>query len=175
MPRIKLKMGTVVPEPTAQRLSLKLSGQGSDIAYKDNNQPSSVTIDDESLKRQRDHVRTESAGQDVSMSPRTRSFRRNIESPGSSAATTPASSEQHQGSLAGAQDMSYSVKNETPMAIAHIETGTSQNFPGLFAEASATEIAQHSSGSGKSLLLAILAILWNRGLCSASSTILTSS
>jgi hypothetical protein len=175
MPRIKLKMGTVVPEPTAQRLSLKLSGQVSDIAYKDRHQPSSVAVDDESLKRQQDHVRTESAGQDVSMSPRTRSFRRNMESPESSAATTPASSEQHQGSLAGAQYMSNSVKNETPMAIAHIETGTSQNFPGLFAEASATEIAQHSSGSGKLLSMAILAILQNRGLCSASSTILTSS
>jgi hypothetical protein len=166
MPRIKLKMGTAVPEPTAQRLSLKLSGQGSDIAYKDNRQPSSVAADDESLKRQQDHV---------SMSPRTRSFRRNMESPGSSAATTPASSEQHQGSLAGAQDMSNSVKNEPSMAIAHIETGTSQNFPGLFAEASATEIAQHSSGSGKFLSMAILAILQNRGLCLASSTILTSS
>ncbi|OQD79496.1 hypothetical protein PENANT_c050G02992 [Penicillium antarcticum] len=138
LPRIKLKMGKVMPEPTAQRLSLKLSAQGSDIASKDIHQTSSVAVNDESLKRQRDHVRTESTGEEVNMS-RTRSFRRTVESPESSGANTPAGSEQHQG-LAGGRDMFNSIKNET---------GTSQVFPGSFADASATEIPQYSSGSGR--------------------------
>jgi hypothetical protein len=152
---------------------LKLSRQGPNIAYKDNGQPSSVAVDDESLKRQQNHDRTESTSQDVGMSPRTRSFRRNVVSPGSSAGTTPASSEPHQG-LTDTRDVFNSVKNETPMEIHHLETGASQNFPGLNAEVSATEIAQRLSGSGKLVFVAYLALLQKCWLCSVHSNVLTS-
>ncbi|KAJ5753842.1 uncharacterized protein N7511_007995 [Penicillium nucicola] len=138
MPRIKLKMGTGMPEPAAQRLSLKLSAQASDTAFKDNNhQSSSVAVDEELLTRQQGHVRTESIGQHTNMSPRTRSLRGNVESPESSAANTLNSADQHQG-LTNGRGMSNPIKNET---------GTSQDSPDTFAEASATEISHHSSSS----------------------------
>lgn len=115
MPRIRLKMGAKDPEPTAQRLTLKMPGQTSETPK---DVPSSgVAVDNDSLKRQQDLVRTGSASQsqdaDAPRSPRTRSLRRQIGSPRSSVATTPSASEQPRGVAVNGRDATH-VKDETP-------------------------------------------------------------
>ncbi|KAJ5552919.1 hypothetical protein N7494_002297 [Penicillium frequentans] len=85
---------------------------------RDDKTPSGVTVDSDSLKRQQELVRTGSTSQEVDthhMSPRTRSLRRNFESPKSSAATTPSASEPPHGQANG-RDTTGVVKDETPVA-----------------------------------------------------------
>ncbi|KAJ5577786.1 uncharacterized protein N7459_006750 [Penicillium hispanicum] len=117
MPRIKLKMSTRTPEPGAQRLTLKLTGQTSETPQGDRT-PSGVAVDNESLKRQQELVRTASVNQDVDthhMSPRMRPLRRQVGSPKSSGAITPSVSEQSHGVAAGEQDTTGMVKDENFM------------------------------------------------------------
>ncbi|KAJ5806150.1 uncharacterized protein N7503_003752 [Penicillium pulvis] len=117
LPRIKLKMASNNPELGAQKLTLKMARQTSEPP-RDDETPSGVTVDSDSLKRQQELVRTGSTSQEVDthhMSPRTRSLRRNIESPKSSAATTPSASEPPHG-LANGRDTTGVVKDETPVA-----------------------------------------------------------
>lgn len=114
-PRIKLKMGTRTPEPAAQRLTLKMRGQVSETASKDDRLQAGVSIDNESLRRQQDHVRAGSS-QEVDaprMSPRTRTLRRHMESPKSSAATTPSASEQLHHLPSHGRDTMGVIKNES--------------------------------------------------------------
>jgi hypothetical protein len=119
MPRIKLKMGVKNPEPTASKLTLKMRGQTSETPSKDGGPQSGVTVDNESLKRQQDLVRAGSTSQDVDvpqMSPRTRSLRRHVGSPKSSAATTPSASEQLHSVPIHGQDPNDPIKDENPLA-----------------------------------------------------------
>lgn len=108
-------MGTRTPEPAAQRLTLKMRGQVSETPSKDERLQTGVSIDNESLRRQQDLVRAGSS-QDVDaprMSPRTRTLRRHMGSPRSSAATTPSTSEQlHRLSSHGRDTMGV-IKNES--------------------------------------------------------------
>ncbi|KAJ5099119.1 hypothetical protein N7532_006120 [Penicillium argentinense] len=117
MPRIKLKMSARDSEQVAQRLTLKMSGQASETPTKDG--PStSVAVDNESLKRQQELVRTGSMSQDADtscMSPRTRYLRR-LGSPRSSAATTPSAPEQSYGALMNGREVSRAIKDESSMA-----------------------------------------------------------
>ncbi|KAJ5204080.1 uncharacterized protein N7498_004959 [Penicillium cinerascens] len=118
-PRIKLKMGARNPEPAASKLTLKMRGQTSETPSKDDGPRSGVTVDNESLKRQQDLVRAGSASQDVDvpqMSPRTRSLRRHMESPKSSAATTPSASEQLHSVPIHGRDPTGPIKDETSLA-----------------------------------------------------------
>jgi chromatin structure-remodeling complex subunit RSC4 len=115
--RIKLKMGTSHSTQGAQRLTLKVAGQASEIP-KDDRSPSGVTVDDDSLKRQQELVRTGSASQEVDThhtSPRTRSLRRHIDSPKSSTGTTPSNFEPLHAVSAG-RDASGAIKDEPPMS-----------------------------------------------------------
>lgn len=106
-PRIKLKIGARNPEPSAQRLTLKMSGQ-TETPAKDG-----VAVDNDALKRQQDLVRTGSASQSQDAdATRTRSLRRHIASPRSSVATTPSASEKPQPVPANGRDSH--VKDETP-------------------------------------------------------------
>ncbi|KAJ5986834.1 hypothetical protein N7451_011199 [Penicillium sp. IBT 35674x] len=117
LPRIKLKMASNNPELGAQRLTLKMARQTPEPP-RDDKTPSGVTVDSDSLKRQQELVRTGSTSQEIDthhMSPRTRSLRRNIESPKSSVATTPSASEPPHG-LANGRDTTRVVKDETPVA-----------------------------------------------------------
>jgi hypothetical protein len=117
LPRIKLKMASNNPEVGAQRLTLKMARQTPETP-RDDKAPSGVTVDSDSLKRQQEVVRSGSISQEVDthhMSPRTRSLRRNIGSPKSSAATTPPASEQSHGLVSG-RDTTSVVKDETPGA-----------------------------------------------------------
>lgn len=112
-------MGERNPEPAAQRLTLKMRGQTSETPSKDDGPQPGVTVDNESLRRQQDLVRTGSASQEVDatrMSPRTRSLRRHVGSPKSSAATTPSASEQlHNIPTHGGDPMGV-IKDESLMA-----------------------------------------------------------
>lgn len=126
MPRIKLKMGASNVEPRSQRLTLKMAGQTSETPSKDE-APSGVTVDNESLKRQQEHVRTASASQEADthrMSPRHRSLRRHLASPSrSSAATTPSISEQPQNGPA--KELAGVIKSESSgLGSQHPETTT---------------------------------------------------
>ncbi|KAJ5658076.1 uncharacterized protein N7484_001725 [Penicillium longicatenatum] len=117
LPRIKLKMASNNPEVGAQRLTLKMARQTPGTP-RDDKAPSGVTVDSDSLKRRQEVVRSGSISQEVDthhMSPRTRSLRRNIGSPKSSAATTPPASEQSHGLVSG-RDTTSVVKDETPGA-----------------------------------------------------------
>lgn len=128
-PRIKLKMGTRMPQSMAQRLTLKLAGQDSDAPSKDNGQQPGVTVDDEALKRQQELVRAGSAAQEVDAhrtSPRTRSLRRPPGSPRSSTATTPSAAEQSQGASTGVRD---SAKDN--VSSHHADPGLTQHMLGM--------------------------------------------
>lgn len=123
-------MGAANPEPGTQRLTLKMAGQTSETPSKDDG-PSGVAVDNEALKRQQALVRAGSASHDSEahrMSPRTKSLRRQVGSPKSSAATTPSASEQHHGVSTSARYLAGVVKDETPMASQHAET---RSFHGL--------------------------------------------
>lgn len=131
-PRIKLKMGARNPEPAASKLTLKMRGQTSETPSKDDGPRSGVTVDNESLKRQQDLVRAGSASQDVDvpqMSPRTRSLRRHVESPKSSAATTPSASEQLHSVPIHGRDPTGPIKDETPLA--HSQNPETRSSHGL--------------------------------------------
>lgn len=134
-PRIKLKMGAGNPEPVAQRLTLKIHGQSSETPSKDDGPSTGVTVDNESLKRQQDLVRAASTSQEVDpprLSPRTRSLRRHIGSPKSSAATTPSASEQLHNVPTHARDPTGVIKDETPRASSqHAETRPFNGLHGL--------------------------------------------
>lgn len=130
-PRIKLKIGASNAEPRSQRLTLKMDGQTSETPSKDE-APSGVTVDNESLKRQQELVRTASASQEADthrMSPRHRSLRRHLASPSrSSAATTPSISEQPQNGPAGAKDLAGVIKSESSgLASQHSEATRAPN------------------------------------------------
>lgn len=134
MPRLKLKMSAKSSEPGTPRLTLKVAGQNSETPSKDDG-PSGVAVDNESLKRQQALVRAGSASQDAEAnraSPRTRSLRRHVGSPKSSATATPSGSEQHPGVSATARDLASVVKDETPMGSSqHAEMRASQGLHGL--------------------------------------------
>jgi chromatin structure-remodeling complex subunit RSC4 len=131
-PRIKLKIGAKNPEPAPSKLTLKMRGQTSETPSKDEGSQSGVTVDNESLKRQQDLVRAGSASQDVDapqMSPRTRSLRRHLESPKSSAATTPSASEQLHNVPVHARDATGPIKDENSLAHSqHAETHSSRGL-----------------------------------------------
>ncbi|KAJ5902435.1 hypothetical protein N7495_002963 [Penicillium taxi] len=114
MPRIKLKLGMRNPEPVVQKLTLKMAGHISETS-KEDTLSSGFSVDNESLKRQQELVRAGSGSQEVDahMSPRTRSLRRHIGSPQSSAATTPLGREQSHGV---GRDMLETIKDEGPIA-----------------------------------------------------------
>ncbi|KAJ5166541.1 uncharacterized protein N7482_005322 [Penicillium canariense] len=140
MPRIKLKMGARNPEPRAQRLTLKMAGQTSEPPSKDDGPPSGVTVDNESLKRQQELVRTGSASQEIDAhrtSPRTRSLRGHVVSPGrSSVATTPSALEQPQNGPAGGRDGPPVIKHEASGAASQPpETRTLNGLHGVPLEA----------------------------------------
>ncbi|KAJ5825531.1 hypothetical protein N7474_002669 [Penicillium riverlandense] len=102
-PRIKLKMGSMTPNPMGQKLTLKMSAQNSDPSSRDDARRAGVTVDNEALKRQQDLVRAGSVSQEIDahrMSPRTR-LRRGLASPGSS---TPSAVEQSQAVPMGIKD-----------------------------------------------------------------------
>lgn len=133
MPRIKLRMGAKDSEPPAQKITLKMSGQTSETPSK--GRPSSgVAVDNDSLKRQQELVRTGSASQDADaqrLSPRTRSLRRHISSPRSSVATTPSASEQAHGVLTNGRDVAGVIKDETPMVSSqHLQRRSSHGLQG---------------------------------------------
>ncbi|KAJ5628356.1 hypothetical protein N7490_010584 [Penicillium lividum] len=116
LPRIKLKMAPNKSQLGVQRLTLKMTGQTPET-IRDDKTPSGVTVDNDSLKRQQELVRNGSTSQEADpqhMSPRTRSLRRNIGSPKSSAATTPSASEQPY-SLTNGRDAIGVLKDETPV------------------------------------------------------------
>lgn len=118
-PRIKLKMGVRTPEPAAQRLTLKMRGQTSETPSNDDGLQAGVSIDNESLRRQQDLVRAGSTSQEVDarrMSPRTRSLRRQVGSPKSSAATTPSAPEQLHSTPSHGRDLTGAIKNESLIA-----------------------------------------------------------
>lgn len=123
-------MGARNPEPAMQRLTLKMRGQTSETPSKDDGPQPGVTVDNESLRRQQDLVRAGSASQEVDaprMSPRTRSLRRHVGSPKSSAATTPASEQLHSIPTQG-RDPTGEIKDETPVASSqHLERRPSQD------------------------------------------------
>lgn len=132
MPRIKLKIGARDVEPKSQRLTLKMAGQTSETPSKDDEPPSGVTVDKESLKRQQELVRTGSASQEADthrMSPRNRSLRRHLASPSrSSIATTPSISEQPQNGPAGSKDLAGVIKSESSGPVSqHQETTRPSN------------------------------------------------
>lgn len=120
-------MGARTPEPAAQRLTLKMRGQASETPSKDDGLQASVAVDNESLRRQQDLVRAGSASQEIDalrMSPRTRSLRRHVGSPKSSAATTPSASEQLQHMPSHGRDPTGAIKKETFVASPqHAERG----------------------------------------------------
>ncbi|KAJ5600148.1 hypothetical protein N7450_001215 [Penicillium hetheringtonii] len=133
-PRIKLKMGTKDSEPSAQRLTLKMSGQTSETPSKEK-PPSGVAVDNDALKRQKEHVRTGSTSQDIEAprSPRTRSLRRHPASPRSSVATTPSASEQPSNGRASAhvKDESVATSSQQPdTRSSHGPQGTSHGSTG---------------------------------------------
>jgi chromatin structure-remodeling complex subunit RSC4 len=133
MPRIKLKMGTVVP-PISGKLTLKMPGQSSDTLSNKDGQSSNITINHEPSGPRREIISAEPAVQGVSTPPRARSLRRHVDSPRSSVATT--TSEQPTTSL-GSRGLSSSIKNEAPMS-----TSSSQALPNLPFETPA-DINQH--------------------------------
>lgn len=112
-------MGARTPEPAAQRLTLKMRGQTSETPSKNDGLQAGVSVDNESLRRQQDLVRAGSTSHEVDaprMSPRTRSLRRQIGSPKSSAATTPSASEQLHGIPSHERDPTRVIKNESLIA-----------------------------------------------------------
>lgn len=136
MPRIKLKMGPRMSDTPSK------NGQ------------SGVTVDNESLKRQQELVKTGSTSQDVEahrMSPRTRSLRKPLASPRSSAATTPSASEHSQTVPTRGRDLLAS-KGDTSMASSQFaEIGHSYNAPGIPGEPPA-DIVGHSLSSAGGLI-----------------------
>ncbi|KAJ5088147.1 hypothetical protein N7456_011763 [Penicillium angulare] len=113
-PRIKLKLGSSHSTLGSQKLTLKVAGQAPEISKHDK-PPSGVTVDDDSLKRQQELVRTGSTSQEVDthqMSPRTRSLRRHIDSPKSSTGTTPSNPDPLQ---SGGREPSGAIKDEPQM------------------------------------------------------------
>jgi hypothetical protein len=124
MPRIKLKMSTVVP-PITGKLTLKLPGQNSDTRSKKDAQATNI-VDPEPSGPQREMNRAESTGQDTSTSPRARSLRKHLDSPRSSIATTTAS-EQPTASL-GSRGLYASIKKETPVSISTSQTALNVAF-----------------------------------------------
>lgn len=134
MPRLKLKMSAKTSEPGTPRLTLKVAGRNSEAPSKDDG-PSGVAVDNESLKRQQALVRAGSASQDAEAnrtSPRTRSLRRHVGSPKSSATATPSFSEQHPGVSATARDLASVVKDETTPGLSrHTEMRASHGLHGL--------------------------------------------
>lgn len=133
-PRIKLKMGMKNPESATSKLTLKMRGQTSETPSKDDGPQYGVTVDNESLKRQQDLVRAGSASQDVDapqISPRTRSLRRQVGSPKSSAATTPSASEKLHNVPAHEREPNGPIKDENSFAHSqHAETRSSQGLHG---------------------------------------------
>lgn len=126
-PRIKLKMGAKDPEPSAQRLTLKMSGQTSETPSKEKSS-SGVAVDNDALKRQKEHVKTGSTSQDAETprSPRTRSLRRQPASPRPSVATTPSASEKPSNGRASTQ-----VKDESvPASSQQLDTRSSHGPQG---------------------------------------------
>ncbi|KAJ5728561.1 uncharacterized protein N7483_003069 [Penicillium malachiteum] len=117
LPRIRLKVGKNQSESGPQRLTLKMAGQTFEPP-KDNKTPSGVTVDNDSLKRQQELIRTESMSQEADthhLTPRTRSLRgQKIGSPKSSTGTTPSTTEQSHGAT-GVRDASGGIKSETPL------------------------------------------------------------
>ncbi|KAJ5675872.1 hypothetical protein N7462_008769 [Penicillium macrosclerotiorum] len=129
MPRIKLKMAARDVEPGVQRLTLKMAGQTSETPNNDDQPSSGLTVDNESLKRQQELVRTGSANQELD-SYRTRSLRRHAPSPRSSVTTTPSTLEQSQNELGG-REASHVLKTETRSTSSqHAETRPSHGPDG---------------------------------------------
>lgn len=122
-------MGARDLEPATQRLTLKMRGQTSETPSKDDGPRPGVTVDNESLRRQQDLVRAGSASQEVDvsrMSPRTRSLRKHVGSPKSSAATTPGLEQLHS-IPTQVRDPTGEIKDETPVASSqHLEGHPSQ-------------------------------------------------
>ena len=127
-------MGAKNPEPAASKLTLKMRGQTSETPSKDEGPQYSVTVDNESLKRQQDLVRAGSASQDVDapqISPRTRSLRRHVGSPKSSAATTPSASDKLHNVPAHGRDPTGPMEDENSFAHSqHAETRSSHGLHG---------------------------------------------
>lgn len=97
--------------------------------------PSGVAVDNDALKRQKEHVRTGSTSQDIEAprSPRTRSLRRHPASPRSSVATTPSASEQPSNGRASAhvKDESVATSSQQPdTRSSHGPQGTSHGSTG---------------------------------------------
>ncbi|PGH13124.1 hypothetical protein AJ79_03831 [Helicocarpus griseus UAMH5409] len=71
-PRLKLRMGSAAktPEPAAQKLTLRLPGKGSDQSTTGmEHRQGGVSIDNEALRRQQEHVKAASNGLDVPDQP----------------------------------------------------------------------------------------------------------
>ncbi|KAJ5092228.1 hypothetical protein NUU61_007098 [Penicillium alfredii] len=140
-------------DPEMPRIKLKMGPRMSDTPSK-NGQQSGVTVDNESLERQQELVKTGSTSQDVEahrMSPRTRSLRKPLASPRSSAATTPSAPEHSQTVPTRGRDLLAS-KGDTSMASSQFaEIGHLYNAPGISGEPPA-DIAGHSLSSAGGLI-----------------------
>lgn len=149
-PRIKLTMGVKDPEPAAQIITLKMRGQTSETPSREATQ-AGVTVDNESLRRQQDLVRAGSGSQEVDASrssPRSRSLRRLVGSPKSSAATTPSASEQLHNIPSHGREAMGMIKDENAMASAQAERRPSHDSHWLHQDSSA---GAHPLGSESQL------------------------
>lgn len=116
LPRIKLRMSARNLEPATERLTFKSAGQTPEISSQSDQPHSGIKVDDESLKRQQDLVGVGSVSREADihgLSPRTRSFRRQVGSPDSNGATTASLSKQSQGVPASGHDTTTAFKDET--------------------------------------------------------------
>ncbi|KAL2005009.1 hypothetical protein VTN00DRAFT_2859 [Thermoascus crustaceus] len=121
-PRLKLRMGAVkTPEPSSQRLTLKLPGQKPDTVPKEERMQPGVTVDGEALRRQQELVRAGSNGQDIharATPPTTRNLRKPPGSPRSSSGKGQMPQEHQRSSSATslARSSTAAVKSEAQAA-----------------------------------------------------------
>jgi len=145
-PRLKLKMGAAkTPEPSSQRLTLRLPGQKPDTVPREERGQPGVTVDSEALRRQQELVRAGSNGQDLharSTPPTTRNLRKPPGSPRSSSGKGQVSQEHQRSSSATslARSSTAAVKSEA-------QAVPSPGSAAVISREDSQDSARHTGGS----------------------------
>lgn len=141
-----MKMGAAkTPEPSSQRLTLRLPGQKPDTVPREERGQPGVTVDSEALRRQQELVRAGSNGQDLharSTPPTTRNLRKPPGSPRSSSGKGQVSQEHQRSSSATslARSSTAAVKSEA-------QAVPSPGSAAVISREDSQDSARHTGGS----------------------------